>query len=350
MSKYVAEKNDFQRSRLEHWKKNLPAFFNKAQEKINKALSEIKISNFFARDWLEHIEAAKKEDTKTSLAIVAFPPTYKAGYERQFKLLSENVKWDAPNYEIFDPKTLPSVLENLRTSNINYCVYSDTLIEGFKPVAIFNRKGFKEVYLYASSKKTSYIKSIAKRQIFKYKPVNVRLISKDSVITVIKIDSSKMNFLKDVYLSKRILHSSGMFNFLVYVDDMLAGGFIFSMSKFGSLDEIYLLSDFSLSREAKLSKLIALISTSENVIKTLRQRLLLPIKHIYTTAFSLYPVSMKYRSIFHLVKRVENEEKDGFMLNYISEVRPENEQEIFIQWWKKYGKKSIEKLNHDESV
>ena len=54
---------------------------------------------------------------------------------------------------------------------------------------------------------------------------------------------------------------------------------------------------------------------------------------ITTSVFTDKPVSMKYRGAFKLHAR-----KNGF-LQYVSEVRNETPQEIFIAWWNKYVKK-----------
>ena len=123
-----------------------------------------------------------------------------------------------------------------------------------------------------------------------------------------------MNFLKDVYLAKGITHTSGIANFLVLLDGQLAGGFIYARSKFGG-DDLYLLSDFTLAAKSRVSKLIAMLATSEPIIRRMEVKLVQRINAVYTTAFTKKPVSMKYRGIFDLVGR-----KPG-MLNYASQIR-----------------------------
>jgi hypothetical protein len=140
-------------------------------------------------------------------------------------------------------------------------------------------------------------------------------------------DSARLNFLKDEFLAPGIAHASGEMNFLVYVDGMLCGGFIFSRSKFGVHDKIYLLSDFSISRERKLSKLIAMLATCHQVVRHFELRHVVRINAIQTTAFTNKPVSMKYRGIYKLANR-----KPG-MLNYESEIRDGTYQDVYRDWY-----------------
>ncbi len=138
-----------------------------------------------------------------------------------------------------------------------------------------------------------------------------------------------MNFLKDIYLAKGIANTGGLANFLVLIDGNLAGGFIYARSKFGD-DNIYLLSDFALSPKSRVSKLIAMLTTSETLIARMEIKLMQRIGKVYSTAFTNKPVSMKYRGIFELVGR-----KPG-MLNYASEIRRQTPAAIYADWFERF--------------
>ena len=65
------------------------------------------------------------------------------------------------------------------------------------------------------------------------------------------------------------------------IDGALAGGFAFEQSRFGDKTrELYLLCDFALFRERRLSKLIAMLATSRDVIDPINKRLLVRIERI----------------------------------------------------------------------
>ena len=51
-----------------------------------------------------------------------------------------------------------------------------------------------------------------------------------------------------------------------------------------------------------------------------------------------YPVSMKYRGIYKLHKKIPDEEQEGFRLNYYGELGLYSLEEAFKLWLKKYRK------------
>ena len=138
-----------------------------------------------------------------------------------------------------------------------------------------------------------------------------------------------MNFLKDIYLAKAIAHTSGIANFLVLIDGRLAGGFIYARHRSGG-DTLYLLSDFALAPKSRLSKLIAMLATSQTVISRMEIKLMHRITTVYSTAFTDKPASMKYRGIYDLVGR-----KPG-MLNYASKVRPQTTGQVYVEWFHRF--------------
>src|ERR1039457_4013949 len=78
----------------------------------------------------------------------------------------------------------------------------------------------------------------------------------------------------------------------------------YSQTQFGDKTrELYLLSDFSIVRERRISKLIPMIATCREVMEPINRRLLIRVERISTTAFTTNAVSMKYRGIFELDKR-----------------------------------------------
>jgi hypothetical protein len=139
-----------------------------------------------------------------------------------------------------------------------------------------------------------------------------------------------MNFLKDHYLAPGLEHSDGDMRFVVFVSGKVAGGFIYRKDARRD-DEIYLICDFSVSRDRRLSKLVAMLATGEEPVNAWQRQKLVRIRGFSTTAFTDKPVSMKYRGIYELAGR-----KPGF-LNYRSEVRRVSSQAIYTDWWRRFG-------------
>lgn len=254
-----------------------------------------------------------------------------------FAFLADNIRWDAPKYQIFDPKNLRSVIDRIRDAGIPYCILSDQIYGDLKPESEFHSGRGKPHYCYVSSGRSSYLQLVPRSEAFGYKPIDVSKIGPDSVVAIQRAEAKHMTFLKNVYLKKGITHTPGMANYVVTIDGMLIGGLIYTLPKFGEKASIYLLSDFAISREGRLSKLITRLALNRDVLHDLGKRFINRYAEVKTTAFSDHPVSMKYRGIFELAKREEKNAPEGkFMLNYVGARLDESPQEAFAWWFGKH--------------
>ncbi|QMT41256.1 hypothetical protein H3L94_04300 [Neisseria shayeganii] len=323
--------NQYCRARRQYMLQEMDDILSANRERAKQYLEQISIDGFFLGDFMQHIDSARENGN----GVIAFAPTYKGGYERMYRVINDNVDWpDEPRYEIYDPEQTHDLVARLNDSGVRYAFISDRLLEDIKPSMMYEGSN-KPVYIYSSDGNTSLRRDSSKARAFAYKAVVPELITQHSKVKAVVAPSEAMNFLKDIYLAKGIKHKNGMFNALFYVDDMLIGGAIYTLPTFGDkLRNIYLLSDFSLSRERKLSKLVAMLATSELVIGHINRRYFINVERVLTTAFTPKPVSMKYRGIFRL-----DAKKDGF-LNYSSHVRTGTLDDIFLEWFKKYGSKN----------
>jgi hypothetical protein len=220
---------------------------------------------------------------------------------------------------------------SLRSAGAQFWVGSDHALEGLEPAFAFFSGRNRPVYAYATADETSIRRRGYRSTPFQYVPIDVGKLTKKSHVRIMCPDSEYMNFVKDKYLSAGLAHVTGQMNFLVYVDEMLAGGFIYSKSRLGAVDDIYLLSDFSLAREKRLSKLIAMLATSELPVRAFDRKFVQRTKRLMTTAFTDKPVSMKYRGIFEIHAR-----KPGF-IQYKAAVRPGSPDEVYRDWFRRYS-------------
>lgn len=330
LGKYKSD-NQYCNARRDFLEREIEAIIQSNKERAKKYLEQISISSFFCGDFIQHIEAAKDSGS----GVMVFAPTYKGGYERLYKVINDNVDWASePSYEIYDPKRTHELIERFYDENRDFIFFADQQYEDIKPTMVYEGSN-KPIFAYTNSRKSSIRRDSSRARAFKYTAIDTNLIGEKSKVTAVVATSEAMNFLKDIYLAKGIKHKNGMLNVLFYVDGMLAGGAIYSLPQFGDkLRQIYILSDFSLSRRRKLSKLIAMLATSKQVIDYINKKYFINIERVLTTAFTKKPVSMKYRGIFRL-----DAKKDGF-LNYSSEVRDKTLDEIYGEWFKKYGQKN----------
>ncbi|MFH1735911.1 MAG: hypothetical protein ABIE92_14490, partial [bacterium] len=294
MSRFSAN-NLYSQKHFQYFVDNFETLLPLQQKKISEAVEGIRIKGYFAGDWREQIERAMQTE---GAGIVAFPPFFKAGYERQFKFIDENIRWDSPPYEIYDPKDLEGIVDWIDASGTPFFIISNQRFNGHEPSTEFTKAGRAAHFGYTNTQKSSLVCVAQRSKAFLYMPIRVEELSESSLVKIVPIEPDEMNYLKDCYLSKKIKHVGGMWNFAVFVDEMLVGGIILSLDKFNTRGKLYLLSDFSINRAAKLSKLVAMLATSREVVQYIDKKRLARTEKIATTAFSNHPVSMKYRGIF----------------------------------------------------
>ena len=325
----ASEKNKFGRNLRHEIISQVDNMFNINIENARKLVSSLRVEDFYPGDFKEQLTRAKEQ----SGGFISFAPTYRGGYEKIYTIINKNIEWEAPQYDIWDPKKTPELIDKCYELGIPFAILTDKLFTGYKPSFVFSGSGH-TVYIYGQEKSSLRCKT-AKIQPFRYTPINPNKISQYSKVDIVQVDNNKIAFLKTIYLSKNIKFASGDINFLVFIDNMLTGGITISKTQYGDkYREIYILSDFTICHEKKLAKLIAMIATSRGLINILNRKWLIDIEKIFTTAFTNKPVSMKYRGIFKIYNK-----KPG-MINYVSSVREGTPQDIFKEWWKKYGQKS----------
>jgi hypothetical protein len=320
--------NSYCNTRRAHVFQHAADYIQANRTKAKVFLDSVKIDRFYPGDFREQIGRAKQAEG----GFMAFAPTYKAGYEKIYRYLDENTKWDAPWYELWNPKDFPELVKQCRDTGIPYCIYVDHEVEGERYTMTFRGSG-RPVYCYTNDGDSSLRKTTKKTKPFRYTPVQPERINQDSIVEICPVDSAHIAFLKDVYLTKNIDFKDGMTNFLVMIDGKLAGGITITQSQYGDRTrEAYILSDFAITRERKVSKLIAMLAASREVIEYINRAWFAQIETIKTTAFTDKPVSMKYRGIFTLHSR-----KPG-ILNYAAAASGNAAQELFNLWYAKYAK------------
>ena len=342
MARYGGRKNEYARKHFNYYVENFEHFFNKAKDRLDRIIPEMPLQGYFAGDWRTHVKHAIEEGA----GILAFPPFFKGDYESQFKFIDNNIHWPAPDYDIYEPKMLGKIIDEVDASGVNYCILSDQLFEHRKPVLEYVTGRKVPHYCYARTDKSSVRHIYKAPEPFAYDPITPAKLTAKSEVQVVLAESRHMDFIKDIYLQKTIIHTSGVANFLIFIDKMLVGGIIYSLPKFPTFghNTIYLLSDVTISRDAKLSKLIAKLATSKTLLSLVSKKLISRVDYVVTTARTHNPVSMKYRGIYEMLNRREADDPaEGNIINYGSAMRDETPQEMYSAWyWPNYGKKYVE--------
>lgn len=351
MSKYaVGGRNRYKDQYLAFYRANFGPLVKATEAKLTKSFDKIRISGFFAGDWVEHA----REAMKRGAGIAAFPPFFKGGYEKMFEWIGDNIEWDAPSYNLYDPSDLKGIFDEIEASGVPYCVLTDQVFEGYEPTVEWVSGRRLPHYCYTSKGTSSFFRAFYSGKPFRYKPIDITKLTENTEVRIVPTDGQHIAHIKDVYLQKGIVHSSGRFNFFVYLDDMLAGAVIYDNEKYGSPGPgsgLYLLSDLSLTREARISKLIARLTLSRAVIRIMEKRDLKRFMRISTTAFTRHAVSMKYRGTGYekSSSRPSTSPLDPpgtNIVQYVGEPIEDTLQQIYSWWWGKHGKSEVGKARN----
>lgn len=288
---------------IDHIRRSFPAMLAAATGKLELMRKQLVIDGFLAADFRDQIAAA----VELGAGVVGFPPLDRSG-EQLFKFVDANTEWDRPAAPPFDPADLGELIDGIEAAGLPFCILADRKLEDREPVIEYRPGRNAPIYGYASDGLPSFRRGGEVRSTpFDYKSIDVSQIGPDTQVELVVTDTGRAAFVKDVYLAKNIQHVNGEVNMLVYLDGMLAGLIVFSRSRVQVYhgNEIYLLSDLSTSRDGRLSKLIASLTTCSEIIRFLERHYLRRFEYVVTTAFARGPVSMKYRGVFDLLKRSE---------------------------------------------
>lgn len=78
--------------------------------------------------------AASSLPQYSMLARLPFPPFFKGDYEAQFKFVDDNLKWDNPSYDLYDPGMLHQITQELDEMGGKFCILTDQVWEDREPV------------------------------------------------------------------------------------------------------------------------------------------------------------------------------------------------------------------------
>ena len=307
IAQLLPQKNEYQIEMLEIFmqKEQAEMFYRSTLEKIQKG-TDFKIKDFYYGDFADFLKSKKGAGIG-----IAFPPTYKGGYEKMFKAVEDTFEWEHADYNIFDPKQADELfLKFLREDkNLIYTDREFDLLAEYETAQIVLGPGKKPVYLYSSiedSPKAYYIERPQKPQTSKYRTIPMDFeFTENTQIAVKVVPKEDVNYFKGFYMSNKVDYTDGGELALMFFADGLAFGFA-SFSKYSSrrMGELMGLSDFVVNSKTKrLSKLLIMLELTHDVRMIIARSVQEYYDVIYTPVYTQKPVSMKYRGVFKLEKR-----------------------------------------------
>ncbi|MBV6343082.1 hypothetical protein [Candidatus Magnetobacterium casense] len=261
--------------------------------------------------------------------ILAFPPTYTAGYEKMFKKFNESIIDRLPPYTEIDNEVYELLCHGIIERG-KYVLYTDRPVEGVDPLILYQEPKKKPVFLYSDYLKTKkYITvNMEMPEIGVYERATFEDIERDG-IQLGYLSMKDEAYFRTVYIKKAVPSTpQNSVAVMLKSGEKIVGIVLYSTSKH---DQTYLWADYAISEAPRVSKLVLTIAKTRECVKFFDSRYVMWTKRLKTTVFTKQPVSMKYRGVFELVFR---NEKEGKLL-YEADVVDNTVEEVVAGWLEK---------------
>ncbi len=101
--------NIWAKTHFRHYVDEFGEYLADAKTKLRSFQQRTVIDGFMAGDFRRQAERV----THKGGGVVAFPPTYRGGYERMHRFVDENTEWDRPAYEVWHCCPVKSRIESI---------------------------------------------------------------------------------------------------------------------------------------------------------------------------------------------------------------------------------------------
>lgn len=333
--------NRYHQRVIEQYRLHWDDLLTRTKEKLAAYKQQIGPITYHAKDGFQLLRELDPGHT-----ILAFPPTYKRGYEKLEKLYGAIIDWQQPEFEEMTDTTLE--LYHLIKEFDDYIVLLEKdLPEVYEiigePTSVIHIGRNTKNYL-IRKRKTSKIlirNNADSSPVGPVWPADRPIIGEEQLSLVI-LNTKQSVRMNERYMSAAVDYTTqGASLSLGYrLDGLIIGksDFCKTTHRWNLPDDremIYLMADLAVPYDGKLAKMILMALLSEDVQDILRQRHIEDYGWVGTTAFSRKPASMKYRGIFKLHKRTET--SGGYSLNYYAPFGDYRLEDVVRLWKKKHG-------------
>lgn len=346
--RYMDKNHVYYDKMYQEYKRQFKELHQQTCERIQR--NETHVVDYYNGDAMDFIDTCPEDQ-----GFVSYPPFKKAGkaFQKDFAKLEKLFSFEPPEYQIFDEELLQAYFEKMLQKK--YWLFGtdmklpDPLAPYLKSMSKTTNRGI-NIYIYSNTGQTRYIgprqetESLNIRRLMQGEEVGDRIELKI-------LSNNAFQTLRSEYMNINIRPGAATLAIGVMVDDKLIGVYAFSASpSFASWDKyidtptMYLLSDFPVEptdydRLAKLVLYAALSKESKIIAERITRK---RIKALVTTAFSKNPVSMKYRGLFDILNRKEN---DALQEDWAKDIDPSNayyKQKYEINYGAKMGQWTLQ--------
>jgi hypothetical protein len=339
--------NEYNAAHWRYYENRLPEMIDGLADQARLLVAEMDLNEYYSGDFRDHLKRGQEQGA----ALVISAPFIEGWYEKWFKFIEENIEWDTPTYGMWSPDDFPALLDEMDASGSPYlAVYKSKLNRN--DLVAYHRRGVKpKFYIYSNSNAKSSLVDVGSLKPsvpFSFSAVQLEDLTENAKIEVRSCLAGNANYVKAMFLQENIMWTQAPCNYLVFINDKLAGCISISVGKhsFGDLkktETLYLLSDTCVTRRFRLSKLIARLAMTESINRHANATCMKGYltQGITTTVRSNNPSSMKYRGIFKKLWRTniegDVEERSGakYKIIYGAMAVDQTPEQIYADWYKR---------------
>ncbi|MEE0816099.1 MAG: hypothetical protein U0M13_10605 [Desulfovibrio fairfieldensis] len=341
--------NVWHRRMLANYRRNWPQLMEKALAKLEAYRAHLNRGDGFA--YVPQDAAAFLSEHDQDHAVFIAPPTFGSRSDiNQERVLAASAQWSTPEYTEISFKGVP-IYQQITSFREWMIIMERPLPEVEKllgePVAVVH-KGRKSItYAYAGHSKRrvvtrGYLNSRSPGPIFP----GDKFLTGEETPGIILMDKKQTVRMNELFMSARVDYflADVALSLALCLDKKIIGKLDFNLTKYAwALPEpghqIYQRSDLAVpSVEPRLAKLVLMLCQSHEVKQLIDATFKDDVRYAVTTAFSHHPVSMKYRGVYKLHKRLEDPDSGGYRLNYYGELGLWNLADGYAAWLKKFHK------------
>ncbi len=318
MSRIVAyigkEDNPYYDMMLQENIKQYPVMHEKTVKKLTD--NKVNICSYYNGDAADFVKEAPYD-----AGFISFPPFKKAGkaFVKDFAKLEQIFTFNPPEYAFFDEKSLVEYFRLIMQKKA-WCFSTDMRLpadefgEYLKGMTKTTNRGI-PIYVYSNYGRPQIVTPLQSTTSANIKKFGKGMEIGDN-IKLYELSNDAFQTLRSQYMNINIRPGSATLAIGVLVDDYLIGVYAFSASptlsnwdKHIETPTMYLLSDFPVApvdyrHLAKLVLYAALSKESKRIAERITKR---RCASLVTTAFSKNPESMKYRGLFKVLNRKQND-------------------------------------------
>jgi len=324
--------------------KDIKANSEKYMDKVLRTIDQLCLTmspnfSWLAQDGAKTIALAKAGD------MVYFdPPYFKGGYEKMFKGIEDLVTMPPIEYTMITEEEKKRQIRGLLESGAHVLYRTlEPKIRGMR-VAFEYRAGRVSHYLHANYKAKSGLKIDA---LLKYQKGRYKVIGADTELTgkegasIVPIVGKMANYYRILWTKKAKMVDMGT-PYGFFIDEMLVGCIRVGSGQSFGMDFALIVSDCTPMHTLykKLSRLPLYAILTDEFLARVNADTVWEHNGFTTVAVSNEPVSMKYRGLFDLAERKDNDSNEyKFKLTY-RQRRMFNHtiQKAYEEWFKRYGK------------